>query len=316
MNKQKLLSAYFLLILAALFWSGNFVVGRVVHSDIPPFTFAFCRWMLVILLLLPFNYSTMTKNIPMIRKNIVGLLVLSMLGIAINSSFVYLGLNFTTVLNTSLIYATVPVLIMLMSFILLGESLSQKKLFGMLLSFFGAIFILSSGDLLTISAIHYQLGDFFILIAVISWALFSVIYKKMSIEISPFVFLLVTAIIGNVFLLPCMLLEQYMGHIAHYNLLSLSGVLYASLFASVLAITYWNIGVRVAGPSVAAHFFNLLPMFGSILSILILGETMHWYHFVGGFFILLGVLLAALEGRKVNYQVANLDMLINNNSKA
>lgn len=270
-------------------------MGRIVHTEIPPFTLAFFRWMLVIIILLPLNYSNMTKNFPEIRKHFISLLVLSILGITINSSFVYLGLNFTTVLNTSLIYATVPVLIILLSFILLGDSLSQYKIFGMLLSFIGAIFIISNGNLRTISKIHYQLGDFFILIAVISWAFFSVIYKKMTIKISPFLFLLVTAIIGDIFLLPCMLLEQYIGHIAHYNFLILSGVLYASLFASVLAITYWNIGVRVAGPSVAAHFFNLLPLFGSILSMLFLGETMHWYQLFGGFFILLGVLLAAGE---------------------
>lgn len=297
MNKQKLSSAYILLILSALFWSGNFVIGRIVHTEVPPFTLAFYRWLLVIIILLPVNYSNMIENFAEIKKHFISLLVLSILGITINSSFVYLGLNFTTVLNTSLIYATVPVLMILLSFFLLGDSLSQYKIFGAVLSFLGVIVILLKGNLYNISEIHYQFGDFFILIAAISWALFSVIYKKITIKIPPFLFLLVTAIIGDIVLLPCAVIEQYMGHLVHYNLLSLSSVLYASLFSSVLAITSWNIGVRMVGPGIAAHFFNLLPVFGSILSILFLGEAIHLYHLFGGSFVLLGVLLATMETR-------------------
>lgn len=297
MNKKQVLSAYILLTMSALFWAGNFVVGRIVHTEFPPFTLAFFRWLLVIIILLPMLYTDLMESLPEIRKHIISLLILSILCITINSSFVYLGLNFTTVLNTSLIYATVPVLITLMSFFLLGDSLSQCEIFGALISFLGAIFILLGGDPRTIFKIHYQFGDFFILIAAVSWALFSVIYKKVAIQMSPLLFLLVIALLGDILLLPCVFVEKYMGHNVHYSLLSIGGVLYASIFSSLLAMTCWNIGVSVVGASIAANFFNLLPFFGSILSVLFLGESIRMYHLFGGFFVLLGVFLAVGEER-------------------
>ncbi len=305
MSKIKPFSAYIFLILAPLFWSGNFVMGRFMHSEIPPFSLAFFRWFLVILILMPGNYSNLRRNWPEIKKNFVKITILSILSIVIYTSFVYLGLHDTTVLSASLINATVPVLMVLLSFFLISDSLSIHKLFGISLSVLGVVFIITKGDLSAITKIHYNLGDLVILFAAGSWALFSVLYKKMELKLTPFLFLLVTAIIGDLILLPCAIVEHQMGYLTQYGWLSFGSVLYASLFSSVLAFTFWNIGVREAGPGIAAYFFNLLPVFGSVLAILFLGENVHLYHLYGCLFVFSGILLATKKQIKMRRVVSS-----------
>jgi drug/metabolite transporter (DMT)-like permease len=301
MHKQKNVLAYGFLTIAALFWAGNLVVGRMIHSEIPPFTLAFYRWLLVIVILLPLLFSKMLTNLTEIKKHFISLVILSFLAIVINSSFVYLGLRFTTVLNASLIFATIPLLTMVLSFLLLGDLMSHYKIVGALFSFLGAIIIILNGVPGTLLKIHYQYQDLFILIAVTAWVLFSILYKKITIPLSPLLFLLVIAILGDLMLLPCMLIEKYMGYSIHYSLMSLSGIFYAALFSSVLAITFWNIGIETVGPGVASRFFNLLPFFSVLLSVIFLGETIHTYHLLGGSFVLLDILLTCIATKFLLY---------------
>lgn len=297
MCQKKNLFAYFLLIIATLLWAGNFIVGKMAYTAIPPFTLAFYRWLLVIIILFPICGHNIVENFKKIKTNILSLVMLSLLGIVTNASFVYMGLAFTTVINTSFIYASVPVLIIAFSYLLLGERILLYKMFGIVLSIVGVGAILLKGNIQTLYSIHYQVGDLFILMAALSWAMFSVIYKKVDLNIPPFLFLLIVAIIGDVLLLPCMLLESCTGHYAHYSIFTFASVLYTALFSSVLAITFWNIALAMIGPSMAAHFFNLISIFGAALSILFLGERLQTYHLFGGGLILLGILFATMNIR-------------------
>ncbi len=298
MRNIKSLSAYLCLLLAPLFWSGNFVMGRFMHSEIPPFTLAWFRWFLVVLILLPANYTQLRNSWLEIKKNAGIITLLSLLSVVIYTSFVYLGLHDTTVLSASLINATVPVLMVLLSAYFIGEALSLQKMLGILLSILGVVFIITKGDISAVTSLHYHAGDLVILFAAASWALFSVLYKKSELTLSPFLFLFVTAIIGDIILLPCALIEYQMGHVAQYTWLSFGSVVYASLFSSVLAFTFWSIGVREVGPGIAAYFFNLLPVFGSVLAILFLGESVHLYHFIGCLSVFLGIFLATMKRNK------------------
>lgn len=297
MPNQKRSYAYMLLILAPLFWAGNFIMGRIMHGHMPPFTLAFYRWLFVIILLLPMNYVKLKQYKTEIKNRFISLLMLSLLSIVIYTSFVYLGLHFTTVVSGSLINATIPALIVLSSYFLIGESLTARKLIGIALSLLGIAFIITKGNLATLLHLHYNGGDFIIFIAAVSWALFSVLFKKLIETIPPFLFLLITAIIGDLILLPCFLVEHHLGFVMQYNWMTFTSILYAALFASVLAFTFWNIGIREIGPSTAGYFLNLLPVFGSILAIIFLGEKVHPYHIVGCSFVFAGIYFATKRKR-------------------
>ena len=295
MKTMKSFPVIILLVIAPLLWAGNLVVGRVMQDVIPPFSLSFFRWVLVVLILLPFNYSGLISKWPEIKSNIGKITLLSIFSTGIFTSFTYLGLHATTVLSASLINATVPVLIVFLSFIILNDSMSFSKIFAVILSVLGVAFIITEGDLSAITRIDFKFGDFFILIAALSWSMFSVFSKKMDLKFPPFLFLLITSIIGAIILIPLVLIEYLLGYEIQYNWVSFSGILYASLLSSIVAFTFWNIGVREVGPGIAGYFFNLVPVFGSIIAILFLGEKIDLYHLYGCLFVFLGIFFATLK---------------------
>ena len=123
---------------------------------------------------------------------------------------------------------------------------------------------------------------------------------KISKSLPPFSFLLIIAIIGELFLLPCFLIEHHSGLIMHYVWPSFFSIFYAATFSSILAITFWNIGVREIGASTAGHYFNLLPVFASILAVIFLREKIHFYHIFGMAFVFFGIYMATYNLKSRN----------------
>jgi len=291
-------SYFFLLLIAQLFWAGNFVIGRAMHADIPPFTLAFYRWLLVSILLFLVNYKSLIRYQSEIKNNLLRIIIWSTLSIVIYTPFIYLGLHSTSVLSGSLTTAIIPVLIVIFSAILLRYSLTVKVMTGIVLSLLGVFLILTRGHIGTIIGIHYNIGDAIIFIAAIVWALAAVLYKKFSIPLPPTVFLLVTAMIGTVMLFPCFLAEHALGHVMHYSWLTVSSILYIVIFPSILAFTFWNTGISHVGPATAGYFLNLLPVFSSLLAIIFLGETVHLYHITGFCLVVIGIILSTVQVRR------------------
>lgn len=280
-----------LLILAPLFWAGNFLVGKIANAIIPPFTFAFMRWLVVTLCLAPFAIPTVIEEWTLIRKHFRSLCILAFLSVFSYTAFVYWGLHYTTVVKASLLNATVPIIILLLSTVLLNEKLTIKKIVGVILSIVGAFLLIMRGNVHSID-LSFNQGDFLIIIAAISWAIFSVYYKKHRLRVSPLLFLFMTATIGTFMLLPAFLIERHLGYITTVNLTFLFSVGYAAIFSSILAFTFWNMGVMSKGPTQAGYFFNLLPVFSTLLAIIFLGEKLHTYEVIGFILILLGILLS------------------------
>jgi len=294
------------LVLAPLLWSGNFIIGRFLHNTIPPFSLAFYRWLLVIVILLPFVFQSLLSYISQIKKHFLYLLVLSVLSVSIYTSFMYWGLHYTTVITAGCLNTTVPIFIILFSSLILKDQITTTKVVAILFSLFGSIIVLSHGrpDKL-LAGMLINRGDLIICAAVVSWALFSVMYKKLPVNMPPLLFLFVTACLGEFFILPVYLYEMiYVKQVVLHLHVGLC-VGYASVFSSILAITFWNIGVRKIGPSNASYFFNLLPIFSSILAIVFLKEHLHLYQIVGGTFVVLSIVL-------INKKPANRNSNFNN----
>lgn len=286
---KKQIYPYLLLCMAPFLWAGNFLLGKIAHNQMPPFTLAFMRWLCVIIFLLPFNYKKLYQFRYEIKSNFWIITVLALLSISIYPSFIYLGLHNTSVVHASIINSMVPIAILLCDFILSKKMPEKSNILGMLIAFIGVIIIITQGHFYSIFNSNYSLGDLEILIAVVSWALFSVLIKKNKLPFSPLFFLFITSIVGELILLPLFVIECQFEYVINFNFITLGTILYAAFFSSILAFTFWSIGVKKIGATSAAHFFNLLPLYSAVLAIFFLQEEIHAYHIIGMGLIVFGI---------------------------
>jgi drug/metabolite transporter (DMT)-like permease len=283
---------YILLALAALFWSGNFVLGRAVSEAVPPVALAFYRWFGGALLIMPFALAHTRRDWPVIRRHWKIVLLLSFFGVAVFNTLVYTGLGRTTAINGLLMQSTQPVIIIAFTFLLFRETVRPIQIVAVALSLLGVLTIILRGDPQTISTIGLNVGDVIIFLAVISYAAYTALLRRRP-PIHPFSFLLVTFGAGAVMLLPLYIAESLGGRPLEITSVALGSIAYVCIFPSILAYLCYNRGVELVGANRAGHFFHLMPVFGSLLAILFLGERFQAYHAFGIALIVAGIVLAA-----------------------
>ncbi|MFZ4858495.1 MAG: DMT family transporter [Desulfuromonadaceae bacterium] len=282
---------YLLLTLTALFWAGNFVIGRAMKNSIPPISLAFWRWTLALIILLPFSISHLRAEWPVLRQNWRWLTLFGVLGVACFNTFVYIGLHTTTATNALIINSAIPVLIVLLSRLLASTPVSGRQAIGIALSLSGVLTIICRANLDVILTLKINSGDAWILLAVFCWAFYTFLLRHRPAELHPLSFLTSIVAIG---LLPLSLLYAWklsQGEFFVLNPANFTCLLYVGLFPSVLAFIFWNQSVRIVGPNKAGLFLYLMPVFGTILSIIFLGETFHLFQFAGIGLIFSGIWL-------------------------
>ncbi|GIK41128.1 MAG: multidrug DMT transporter permease [Chloroflexota bacterium] len=282
---------YLLLVLATLFWSGNFVLGRAVRADVPPIGLAFWRWCGGSILVMGFAWPYLKRDWGLIRQHWKIVLLLSILGVASFNTLIYTGLQFTTAINALLMQSAMPVLIVLMSYLFFREIVSAVQGVGILLSLVGVLAIIGQGRLEVLTSLSLNLGDLLVFIAVALYAAYSALLRQRP-PIHPLSFIAATFIAGAVILLPFYLWENATGRVMSVDGVTLLTVGYVAIFPSILAYLFYNRGVELAGANRAGLFVHLMPVFGSIMAILFLGERFGWFHGVGILLILGGILLA------------------------
>lgn len=287
--------AHLLLVLTTLFWSGNFVLARAMHLDIPPLTLAFLRWSLALLILLPWVAPALWREREQIRQHWRMLVLLGLLGVTNYNTFVYLGLQTTTATNATLLQSAVPVVILLLS-AAVGERIRTAQVAGILVSLLGVTTIISRGDLAGLLRLSVNPGDLWIVASVLSWSLYTVALRWRPHEVSAPVLLGTSVITGVVVLLPFFLWEQAQGAVVNWHSGSMLVIGYVAIFPSVLAYVFWNHGVATLGPARAGLYIHLMPVFGLLLSVLFLGEQVLPFHLLGISLIFVGIYLAT--GRK------------------
>jgi len=295
---RRLLDApYVLLTLVPLLWAGNIVLGRFIAGQVPPVAIAWFRWTLAFLILLPFAWRSLRQDWPVIRRNIGILTLLTLPGITLYNTFFYWGLQFTPALNGLLMQSTAPLLIALWAFVLSGSRLSIGQAAGIVLSLCGVLVIISRGDPAVLTGIEFNKGDLWLIAAMILYAFYSALLVRRP-SMSRLGFLAFSIGWGAVLLTPAFVWERLAGPPLVFNALTLASFAYVSVFASVLAYLFFNRGIELIGPNRAAPFFHLMPVFGSALAILVLGEQPHLYHAVGYALVLTGVVIATIFGRR------------------
>lgn len=286
------LSAFLLLALANLLWSGNWIAGRALRDAFDPVTLNISRWVIAVLVLAPFAVPALRGKGALIRRNAGVLLLLSLTGIALFHSLVYLGLRSTTAVNAVLINSSIPLFILICSWVMERERASLRQLSGMLVSLAGILVILLRGRPEALLELELQAGDAWILLAMPVWGIYSVLLKRRPPELGGVAFLFVIALAAVLMLAPLAALVAIQAPPKIPAPVEALGVLYIGLAASVLAYICWNRGVEAVGANAAGLTVHLLPAFGSVLAILFLGETFAGFHAAGIATILAGVVLA------------------------
>ncbi|MFD2615971.1 DMT family transporter [Terrilactibacillus laevilacticus] len=284
MKKYQVIS---LLMLANLFWAGNYVFGKYVVSDMTPVQMTFTRWLIAIILLFPIAHWVEHPDWKNVWKQWKSLLILSILGIMGYNLLLYEALRFTTSMNAALVNSMNPALIVLFSVLFLSERISLTNGVGLFISLIGVLLVLTNGQLWNLFFIHYNLGDLIMIAVILLWTFYTIYGKRMH-HIPPITSTAITALMAVIILFPFILSQGYDFHLSKQ---AISGIIYIGLFPSVGSFIFWNASVRHIGASKAGIYLNLITVFTAIISIL-LGKGITLAQIIGGLLVFLGVYLS------------------------
>ncbi len=284
---------YFILLLPPLFWAGNFIAGRAIADQASPISLSFWRWALALLIILPFIIKPILQQWSIIKRNLGVLLLLAVLSVTAFNSLAYIGLQYTTATNGTLLNSFIPIFILIISGVFFNESINLRQIIGVMVSLLGVLIILSKLDIAVIKQLSFNKGDLWILVGSLDWAIYSIFLKRYRpTDLSALSFLGSTMILGLIFLLPIYLLNPFNEAGLLINQASVLTLLYIALFPSIFAYLAWNYGISKVGASIGGQYIHLMPLFGALLAVIFLGEQIRLYHLLGGLAIAIGLWLS------------------------
>jgi drug/metabolite transporter (DMT)-like permease len=284
-------SPYLLLTLAVFFWAGNFIVGRAVRADVPPVALAFWRWFFAAILVTLMARRHLPADLARLRKSWGIVLLLAFAGITCFNTLVYIGLQYTIAVNALLMQSLMPVMIVGLSFLLFKEKISLIQAAGVAISLLGALTIIGRGSLGVLLSLSLNRGDILVFIAVAGYAGYSIGLKKRP-AVHPLSFVAATFILGDLLLLPLYIWEMMAGRSLHLDAPTVLAISYVAVFPSIVSYLCFNRGVELVGANRAGMFIHLIPVFGSVMAIAFLGESLQWFHIVGILLIAAGIFMA------------------------
>ena len=292
-------TAYIFLIFATLFWSGNFIVGKAASLfEIPPFTLNFYRWLFAWLILAPFTLKELFRKKNYILDNIKLILILGITSITVFNSIVYYSLNFTQVISGVLMISTIPVLIIFFCWIFKIEKTNFYQMLGVVFSLFGVAVIVTKADLGKLLNLNFNKGDLWMVVAMFSWAIYSALLRKKKFELSHISFLQIIITAGLMLLLPAYLIEIALGYELNIHIPFILTLSYVVFFPGLVSFLFWIKGISIIGSNRAGIFLHLMPIFSTIMAILIFKEKFMTFHLIGAIFIISGIILSS-KGRRI-----------------
>jgi drug/metabolite transporter (DMT)-like permease len=303
--QKKVLSGIGLAILAALIWSGNFVIARGVYKQIPPVALGFYRWLTASILILPISFKYLKNDFPLLLKSWKLVLIAAVTGISMFNTFIYIGSHYTSAINLALIGNTVsPIVSVILAAIFLKEKISGLKTAGIILCVFGILFLLMKGDFRNLLNMQFSVGDGWMVLAALSFSVYTIMARKKPAAISFLGFLSATFIAGTIMLFPFYLREAHNQSFTWSSKLVYT-MLYLGLGTSIISFFSWNYSIKQIGASRTALFGNLIPIFSSIEAVIFLNEPFTMIHFISMLLVFAGLLLANLQLMKKEKTIAN-----------
>lgn len=290
-------AAYLFLLSTMLLWGGNSVAGKLAVGHVSPMTLVFLRWVMAVLILLPIGWRALREDWPEVRRHWKLLAGLGACGFTIFNVIFYTALNYTTAINVSIEQAAIPIVIILANFVLFRLRVRPLQIVGVVLTIVGVALTASHGDLSQLLKLDLNFGDAIMLVAVLCYSLYSV-----GLRLKPAIrwqsFMLALSIAALLVSLPFFLWEVASGRVIAPDASGWMLTLYTALGASVVSQVLYIKGNELIGANRAGLFINLVPIFGTLLSVLIIGEQFQPYQAFALALVLGGIALAEYSGSK------------------
>jgi drug/metabolite transporter (DMT)-like permease len=298
LRNNHIVQGVLLAIAATLLWSGNFIISRAVNADIGPISLAFYRWLTATIIIAPFAWKKIKVEKNLVLANKRYLFFVSLTGIALFNTFVYIAGHTTSAINMALIGTTSsPIFATLLAFIFLKEKVGQFRLIGMLICIAGIVLLISNGSLEKLAAFHFTKGDLWILAGAFAFAIYNVLVRKKPSAISATHFLLILFGMGTLMLFPFYVGELFLLPATRWNPTLIGSILYLGAGTSAIAFLCWNMAIQKLGAGRTVLFGNLIPVFSIIEAVLILGEKMSTAHLISGTIVILGLTIANIKSK-------------------
>nr|WP_194246380.1 DMT family transporter [Martelella limonii] len=284
--------AYLLLTITALLWGGNMTAGKLAVGHVSPMVLNFLRWTMAAIVLSLFSAPQLRKDWPVVRRNWPAILAFGAVGYTGYNAFIYSGLKLTSAINVSMIQAILPFCILAINFALFRTRSTIMQMSGFLLTLAGVATVVSQGELRKVLHLDLNLGDLLALAAALCYSGYTVALRwKPPLDWRVMVISFCGgAVVASV---PLMLLEMSAGAaIFPHDAIGFGVVIYAGLFPSLISQAFFIRGVDVIGANRAGIFINLIPVFGTIIAVLVLGEELAGFHAIALVLVISGIALA------------------------
>ncbi len=293
-----------LLTLVSLFWSGNIVLGRFIAGHIPPATISWIRWIGAAAILWIFARPYLRRDWKTIKTNFGLLTVITAIGISAYTLTSYYSLQYTEAINALLIISTGPLLVAAVAFIMDGDKPTPQQVIGVFASLAGVVVVIARGDLDVLLHLKLNKGDVWFFVAQIIYAFYTVLLRRRP-AIHPLSFAFVLFGWGGLLLSPFVAAELMDGRYPVWDGPAIATIAYVMVLPSLVSYLFYNRGVELIGPNRAAPFYHLIPIFGSALAILFLGERPHPYHAAGYALVLVGIIVATASAKPFKISAAS-----------
>jgi len=280
-----------LMLLPGLFWAGNAIVARGIASEVPPIGLAFWRWTVAALLIAPIAWPHLRRDVPLMMRNWPIMLLLTALGISVFNTFLYIAAHTTTAINIVMLQTAMPIVVVIATFLIFRETLTGRQAAGIAASLAGTLTLISHGDPAVLLHLDFKRGDLWMLAAVVSYAVYTAILRLRP-PVHGLSFAFATFALGAALLVPFYIAETVWVGPMPLSAQTFAAVGYVAVFASILAYLAFNRTVELLGANTAGLIVHLVPVFGTILAVLLLGEELHAYNLVGIALIAFGLWLA------------------------
>lgn len=289
---------YIFLVLATLFWAGNFVFGQPLSEALPPFGINLIRWVLACLILVPLVLAREGRFPRPPRALWPALIIMSLSGVLLFNSLVYLSLSYTTSTNAALVNGITPVLALVLAAAIGSERLTGRRFLGAFISVAGVAWIVSRGSVDSLLHFSFNRGDLIMLAAALLWAVYTVLGNRVMRVLSPLSTTTLTALLGMPLLILIGGYELVTSPLGRITPLDVAGLVYVGVVASVAAFLAWNTGIERIGAARGSVYLNLIPVFTAGIAVATLGERIGIPQIVGGLLVILGVTIASDRNNK------------------
>ncbi|MBB4063189.1 DMT family transporter [Gellertiella hungarica] len=291
------LKSYLSLIVTTLAWGGNAVAGKLAIGHVSPMVLTFGRWLIAVLLIALISLPELRRDWPVIRRNLPLLFGYGIVGYALFNALLYSALLYTSAINVAIVQAGIPMLIFVFNFALFQTRVSLAQIAGFGLTLVGVLLIAAHGKLSTLVGLELNFGDALMLVAVTAYALYT-IFLRYRPAIGWKSLMAVPALAAALASLPLVFWEVASGAAVWPDMQGMAVVLYTGLFASLVAQVLYIFGVEGIGANRAGLFINLVPVFGTLLSVAVLGERLETFHIAALVLALGGIAIAEWGNQK------------------